>query len=100
MIPGVVASQIAVQTTATPSITDITLAVTWRYYIYNNDAATVTAYSDNDVNPPTTSRGTIAAASSSSQINSGKKVDGFTIYARAQATGKNMSDVTAAYVEA
>lgn len=99
MIPGIVASQITAEKTATPTINTPYKTTTWRYSVKNNDASTATVYADhNGTNPPTTSRGSIASGANTADINTGYGIGGFTIYARAQASGKDMSDVVSVYV--
>ena len=74
------------------------LLVRYKYSVANNDVAAATVYSDVGTNPPTTSRGSIASGSSTTMIDTGYSSGPFTVYARAQASGKNMSDVTSYYV--
>lgn len=55
-------------------------------------------YSSYDgTNPPTNSIGTVASGANSVTVNTGSAFGGFTIYARAQASGKDMSVVTSLY---
>jgi len=98
MIPGVVNSQVTTQKTANPTINTPFFATTWKYTVKNNDDLTVTIYADCNTNPPTTARGSVASDLNSVTINTGFFIGGFMIYARAQAAGKDMSDVVSYYV--
>lgn len=80
----------------------MTTGATYRYQVRNDDANTATIYSIHDDPNPTTSRGSIASGAFTSTINT--MVSAFlgsniTIYAKAQASGKTMSDVASLYVE-
>lgn len=97
MIPGIVASQITAEKTVNPTINTPFYTTSWRYTVKNNDALTATIYADYNVNPPTTNRGSIASGANTATINTGLTVGGFTIYARAQASGKDPSDVVSYY---
>lgn len=98
MIPGVVNSQVTTEKTANPTINTPFFAVTWKYTVKNNDALAATIYADYNTNPPTTSRGSVASGANSVTINTGLTLGGFTIYAQAQAAGKDISDVVSFYV--
>lgn len=102
VIVGILSSQITIQKTATPFILDMTTGPTYRYQVKNLDADTATIYSIHDNPNPTTSRGSIASNSNTTTINT--MVSAFlgssiTIYAKAQASGKTMSDVEFLYLE-
>lgn len=102
MIVGILSSQITIQKTATPFILDMTTGATYRYQVRNDDANTATIYSIHDDPNPTTSRGNITSGAFTSTINT--MVSAFlgssiTIYAKAQASGKVMSDVASLYME-
>ena len=85
--------------TSTPTIDTPYFTTSWRYTVKNNDASTATVYSDfNGTNPPTTSRGVIAAGANTAVIITGYGIGGFYVYARAQASGEDMSDTASYYI--
>lgn len=88
-------------TTSTPTINPPYFTINgWRYNVKNNDESTATIYADhNGTNPPTTSRGSVASGANCTLINTGytSELIGFTVYARAQASGENMSAVVSYY---
>ena len=87
--------------TATPVINTPYKDTTWKYTMTNNDAATVYLYSNYDgTNPPTTLCGVVGAGANSVIINTMFSIGGFYIYARAKASGKDMSDTVSVFVDA
>lgn len=101
MMIGIIASQNNEVKTFAPTINNVTTS-TFRYTVTNNDPMTATIYADHDQSNPTTSRGSIASNGNTSTINTlvsaflGSSV---TIYAKAQASGKIMSDIVSLYIE-
>lgn len=102
---GVTVLQPALPTTSTPSITNVNAlsdgfgaTVTWR--VRNNDSSTATIFSNVTTNPPTTNRGSRTPNQSTSNISQSDAPNPGVIYARAQASGKNMSAVTSVSYEA
>lgn len=74
--------------------------ITISYYMRNDDPSTATIYSNID-STPNTSRGSIPASSFTSTVTENVVdigVGGWTIYARAQASGKSMSDNRSLFV--
>lgn len=102
MTLGIIASQITIRKTATPFILDMSSS-TFRYQVRNDDPDTATIYSIHDNPNPTTSRGSITSGAFTSTINTMVATflgSSITIYAKAQASGKVMSDVASLYIEA
>lgn len=88
--------------TTSPYIQDMTDSSTYKYRVKNLDSNSATIYADYNVSPPTTNRGTIASGTYTTTINTGipSALGGYmTIYARAQASGKAISDIVSLYIE-
>ena len=93
----VLASQTAAPTINTPTYNAIKKE--WSWTVTNNDNNTATIYCDVGTNPPTTSRGDIVSGGSVTVKQSDPTgAGGFTIYAKAQASGKAVSDVVSVSV--
>ncbi len=86
-------------TTQSPTINDPYYNVktsTYCYTVTNNDGSTATIYADFNSNP-TTNRGDIASGSATAVIDTGVGFTPFTIYAKAQASGEDVSNVVSYY---
>jgi len=103
---GIFANQMVIQKTPAPTIvsgsstgTGKTTVVSW---VVRNNAQTATIYSDVSITPPTTNRGTIAYNAtvncSYSDPISPPPTSGV-IYATAQISGFEVSDIVAFYYE-
>jgi hypothetical protein len=99
MIIGITSSQITISSTTTPGISNVSKSEMWgvwyiNWRVTNNDGSSATIYSDLNNVTPTTNRGTVSSSGSVdiSFEESGTGQFGV-IYARAQASGKNMSAV-------
>lgn len=85
-------------TTATPTFGTPYKTTTWRVPTVNQDGSTVSLYEDYSTNPPTTLRTSTLASLATYTYNTGLSVGGVTVYARAQASGKDMSAVASIYI--
>jgi uncharacterized repeat protein (TIGR02543 family) len=86
--------------TANPSIYDMS-TTTFKYRVRNNDASYATIYAEHSDSTPDVSRGSIAPGGYTSTIDTGTSTmlgGGYTIYAKAQASGKDPSSVVSLYI--
>lgn len=96
---GVTVYTKAVPKTATPAIQNMS-DTTIKYRVRNADNVIATIYSDYNQTNPTTNRGSIASGSYTSIINTGFPTmfgASVTVYAKAQASGKEMSNINSMY---
>lgn len=94
-------------TTSTPTINFVSSSYNsfldvfeYRWTVRNNDATTADVFSQIDNSTPTGNQRTLASNATSSNITGGSTFSSAVIYARAQASGKNMSAVTSLFVDA
>lgn len=98
---GVLIHQVTTQT-ATPNIHTYSYnAKFWsiHWYVQNMDGASAEIWSELGDTTPDVSRGTISSGSSTSLISQ-STFGGATIYAKAQASGKTLSNYDSQYVSA
>jgi hypothetical protein len=94
-------------TTSTPTINFVSSSYNsfldvfqYTWTVRNNDATTADVFSQIDNSTPTGNQRTLASNATSSNITGGSTFSSAVIYARAQASGKNMSAVTSLFVDA
>lgn len=86
--------------TANPTIYDMS-TTTFKYRVRNNDASYATIYAEHSDSTPDVSRGSIAPGGYTATIDTGTSSlfgGGYTIYAKAQASGKDPSSVVSLYI--